>query len=224
MQLWGEREMDAGAPKAAPGWYPTPEGGQRYWDGASWLDIPAPPSTNAGQSSPAAGGSVASSGSKRGLIAAAVVVGAILVLGTAGGITWKVIHDQQVAAAELQAAEEAEAQQAAEEKAARDAKAAAARAEASQREQRADAVAGIEESIRVMAEGHIAEGLIDGPVLEVDCSPVNGGSTDDLTEKTTVFKCFVANVDNGDGTYRGYNYNATMNWSTGSYTYGFGAP
>jgi membrane protein involved in colicin uptake len=148
----------------------------------------------------------------------------VLILGAAAGITWKVIHEQEVAAAELQAAEDAEAERAAEEKAARDAEAAAARAEASQRQQRADAVPGIEESIKVMAEGHITDGLIDGPILVVDCSPVNGGSTDDLTEKTTVFECFVANVDNGDGTYRGYTYNATMNWSTGSYTYGFGAP
>jgi hypothetical protein len=30
--------------------------------------------------------------------------------------------------------------------------------------------------------------------------------------------------DNGDGTMSGYTYNATMNWSSGSHTYGLGAP
>lgn len=32
-----------GASKAAPGWYPVPGGGQQYWDGERWLDIPMPP-------------------------------------------------------------------------------------------------------------------------------------------------------------------------------------
>ncbi len=82
----------------------------------------------------------------------------------------------------------------------------------------------IESSVKTMAEGHVAEDIIDGPIIAVSCSPVGGGSTDDLTEQTTVFKCFVANEDNGDGTMSGYNYNATMNWDSGSYTYGFGAP
>jgi hypothetical protein len=75
-----------------------------------------------------------------------------------------------------------------------------------------------------MAEGHAADGVIDGPIIEVTCSPVGGGSTDDLTEQTTVFECFAAYKDNGDGTMSGYTYNATMNWSSGSYTYGLGAP
>jgi hypothetical protein len=75
-----------------------------------------------------------------------------------------------------------------------------------------------------MAEGHASDGIIHGPIIDVSCSPVGGGSTDDLTEQTTVFECFAANKDNGDGTMNGYKYNATMNWSSGSYTYGFGAP
>ena len=28
----------------APGWYPYPSGGQRYWDGSRWLEPPAPSS------------------------------------------------------------------------------------------------------------------------------------------------------------------------------------
>lgn len=28
--------------RAAPGWYPTPSGEQRYWDGNQWLALPPP--------------------------------------------------------------------------------------------------------------------------------------------------------------------------------------
>lgn len=75
-----------------------------------------------------------------------------------------------------------------------------------------------------MAEGHVAKGLIDGSIISVSCSPVSGGSTDDLTETTTVFECFVATNDNGDGTMSGFKYHATMNWTSGEFTYGMGAP
>src|SRR5699024_10114304 len=29
-------------PSSPPGWYPTPDGHQRYWDGGQWLAIPPP--------------------------------------------------------------------------------------------------------------------------------------------------------------------------------------
>lgn len=31
------------APQAAPGWYPTGDGEQRYWDGQAWTEHAAPP-------------------------------------------------------------------------------------------------------------------------------------------------------------------------------------
>lgn len=105
-------------------------------------------------------------------------------------------------------------------------------AEKAAQEQRDDAeraarqlsVVNIESSVEEMANEHVGKGMFDGPVLDVKCSPVNGGSTDNLTETTTVFECFVATEDVGDGRMRGYKYHATMNWSSGEYTYGFGAP
>ncbi len=51
-----------------------------------------------------------------------------------------------------------------------------------------------------MAEDHVQKGIVDGPIISVSCSPVSGGSTDDLTANTTVFECFAATEDNGDGT------------------------
>jgi len=73
-----------------------------------------------------------------------------------------------------------------------------------------------------MAKKHVKDDLIDGPVLNVSCDPVAGGSVENLDEKTTVFQCFVANKNNKDGNMSGYYYHATMNWGTGSYTYGLG--
>lgn len=74
----------------------------------------------------------------------------------------------EAAAAEKEsaAAEQAEAEE-------REAEEAAQRAELGRRE---EAISDIEDSIEEMAEGHVEEGLIDGPVLEVTCSPVAGGS------------------------------------------------
>lgn len=209
--------MDNDAPTAAAGWYPTPDGNQRYWDGERWLDIPAPTSTT--QSAVDADRPRARS--KRGpLLAAAIVAVCVLILGGAA-VAWKIVGDQQAAAAQAErAASEqaaAEAHQTAKEKAAE-------RADDAERNLRAEMVPEIEASIKTMAAEHIADELIDGPILSVDCSPVGGGSTDDLTETTTVFECFVANEENADGTFRGYYYNATMNWNTGSYTYGYGQP
>jgi membrane protein involved in colicin uptake len=156
--------------------------------------------------------------------------GAVLVLGViGGGIAWKVADNTRQEAAAAAADKSAAEKSAAEERDAQAREAAAASAaqesqDAAERDGRRASVTEVEASVKKMAEGHAADGVIDGPVIEVTCSPVGGGSTDDLTEQTTVFECFVANKDNGDGTMSGYTYNATMNWSSGSYTYGLGAP
>jgi hypothetical protein len=47
--------MTDDAPSAPAGWYPAPDGGQRYWDGAEWQNLPGPApqygSTYSGQES-----------------------------------------------------------------------------------------------------------------------------------------------------------------------------
>ncbi|SNS94754.1 DUF2510 domain-containing protein [Rhodococcoides kyotonense] len=196
---------------AQPGWYPTPDGGQRYWNGSAWLDLPNPATPTATRRRRP---------SKKVVWIAAVL---LAVLGIAG-ITSKLVHDSNVRA-EQQAAETA-ANDAAQREADRIAAAAAKQEQEDQAERltRTLSVSGIEGSVKTMAEEHVTKGIVDGPVISVTCSPVSGGSTDDLTETTTVFQCFAATEDIGDGRMRGYNYHATMNWSTGNYTYGFGAP
>lgn len=209
-------ENDNGA--AQPGWYPTPEGGQRYWDGEKWLSLPAPVT--------AEDGAAAHRSSRRSWAWAAVA--AIVLIGLAVGIGYFLVSErnraqtESEAAASVQAEEEASARAA--EEAAEEARQAQEREDEQEREFRQRAVSEIEDSIATMAEGHSSDGIIDGPVLDVVCSPVAGGSLEDLTEQTTVFDCFVATEENENGTWSGHSYHATMNWNTEQFTYGFGAP
>lgn len=196
------------------GWYPAPNGGKRYWDGHRWLALPEPDDAEPyyDEKSAALGdrSNELSSYHRRTILIGAVAA-VLLAAMVAGGLIWKSRHDTQMrneaaAAASSSAAAEAEAQAILE------------------RARRARVVKEIEDSVTTMAKKHMSDGVIDGPVLSASCVPVNGGSTDDLTEKTTVFECFVAEKDNGDGTLSGVKYHATQNWTTGEYTYGFGAP
>jgi hypothetical protein len=211
-----------GEPDNIPaGWYPTPHGGQRYWDGQRWLALPDPDDSTVAPAAVATGSAEKAAGGRKKVVVASVV--ALIVLAAAGiGVFWKNSHDTQmrnaaIAASSSKAAADKSAADAAEaDRVRRDTEA--------KRAQRAAAVKDIEASIKTLAQKHIADGLFDGPVLSVSCDPVGGGSTDDLTAKTTVFECFVATKDNGDGTFSGKKYHATMNWDTGDYTYGFGPP
>jgi hypothetical protein len=210
------------------GWYPTPTGEQRYWDGEQWLALPPPSDEAPPDAVPSGQGRRGSVPKNRRAARWLVFVGAaVLLLGlVAGGIAWKIADDARQAEAAAEAAAESAA---AEEREAREreeaaAVAAQARRDEAERADRRASVMQIEASVKQMAEKHAADGVIEGPILEVSCSPVGGGSADDLTEQTTVFECFAAYKDNGDGTMSGWTYNATMNWSSGSYTYGLGAP
>ena len=134
-------------------------------------------------------------------------------------------EEADVAVAAAEAASEAIASEAAEAAAKEEAaEATQAAADDSERQYRASTVGGIEDSITEMAEEHVSDGRIDGPVLDVSCSPVAGGSLDNLTDVTTSFACFVTTEELDDGRARGIGYNATMNWDTGSYTYNIGDP
>ena len=208
------------------GWYPTPTGGQQFWDGQKWLALPPPTDAAA----PAADLAAADERPTRRRSPKWVLIAgaALIVLGLiGGGIAWKVADDARAAEAAEAAAEAAAERAAEEEREAQEREEAAAaaaqeRRDDAERDERRASVTEIEASVKKMADGHASDGIIDGPIIDVTCSPVGGGSTDDLTEQTTVFECFAANKDNGDGTMSGYTYNATMNWSSGSYTYGLG--
>ncbi|UYP18749.1 DUF2510 domain-containing protein [Rhodococcus sp. Z13] len=192
---------------ASAGWYPDPNGGQRFWDGSSWLDLPDPDSS----------GEPERRFPKKQIL---VIVLVLLVAAICGAVGWKIDHDAEIAA-QVAAAEEAAQREAERLEAERKAQ---ELEDETERRARAATVTNIETSIEEMANEHVNKGMFDGPILSVTCSPVNGGSTDDLTETTTVFECFVGTEDVGGGRMRGYKYHATMNWTSGEFTYGFGAP
>ena len=196
---------------------------QRYWDGQPWIEIPAP---EASSSTPNPIPSAGPKKPKRALIRAGIAV--LVVAGlVVGGVAWKTSSDAQQAAIAAALEVKAKEDQAAKDRKAQDDAAAAAKsaqdaADQQERDSRADSVKDIEKSIKTMAKKHVKQDVIRGPIISVSCDPVSGGSVDDLTEKTTAFQCFVANKDNKDGTLSGYYYHATMNWNTGSFTYGYG--
>ncbi len=215
-----DQNMSNETTTATPGWYPSPEGGQRYWDGKQWLDLPEPSTV-----SPDDGSSRAASkleAVKRFLKRpiALTILGVVVLSGLGVAIAIKMSHDSKVEEERQVAAA------AAQEEADRAAAAAAAqkKTDDGERTKRALTVVQLEGSVKTLAEEHVSKSILDGPILDVSCSPVGGGSTDDLTETTTVFECFAANEDAGDGKMRGYKYHATVNWTAGTYTYGLGAP
>lgn len=206
---------------AAPGWYPSPDGGQRYWDGQQWLALPDPGSSRiAGGKPPATRSRIFTIPrfTKHPLVLGILAV--LVVAGIGSAIAVKVSNDSK--AEERRRATAAAAQ--AESDRAAAAAAAKQKEDDGERAERALYVIQLESSVKTMAEEHVSKSIIDGPILNVSCDPVGGGSTDDLTETTTVFECFAATEEVGDGRMRGFKYHATMNWTAGTYTYGFGAP
>jgi uncharacterized protein HemX len=84
-------------PPAAPaGWYPSPEGGQRYWDGKNWLAIPAP-NLNSAQTQRQSHNSAPNKVQRRGWIVAVVAILALAGL-CVGGYAAKNAHDATQAA------------------------------------------------------------------------------------------------------------------------------
>lgn len=144
-----------------------------------------------------------------------------IVVAIAIGAFWKSNHDTEVRNAAAAAESKAATEKALAETAEKDR---VQRENGAERAKRALTVIEVQSSIQTMAKKHIADGLFTGPVLSVTCDPVGGGSTDDLTAKTTVFECFVATTKDEDGTMSGRKYHATVNWDTDKYTYGFGPP
>lgn len=230
-----------------PGWFPNPSNSDEevYWDGDRWTGDTRPvynaggaqppadddhrsangealPAVSDSPGSPVAEGHTKSGWRKRrGLW---IALAAVLVLLIAGGVSAVVVsnnvHAQQVADAKAATKKKADEKKA-EEEAAASAAAVKQAADDAKRLQRQQTVTEVEGAIMKMAEDDVSKGVLNGPVLTVSCSPVSG-STDDLTDTTTTFDCFAANKDNGDGTQSGYFFNATVNWTSGQYTYGLG--
>jgi hypothetical protein len=154
------------------------------------------------------------------------VVAALVVAGSATGLALKVSNDNQVRAQRVAAAQaQKRAVDAA--KAATDAAAVAAAAKQAADDQtrttRQTAVTEIEASILKDAKTRVKSQTLTGPILSASCTPLGGGSVDDLTALTGTFECIAVNKKNADGTSQGYRFAATINWNEGSYTWHLGS-
>lgn len=83
-------------------------------------------------------------------------------------------------------------------------------------------ITSLEESVLKDAKKREAEGLLTGPFSRSSCTPLGGGSIDDLTAKTGTLECIAVNKKEDDGTESGFVFSATVNWDTGEYQWHLG--
>jgi len=140
---------------------------------------------------------------------------AVLILGGAGtGLALKMNHDHHVRAQARAAAARA--------KTLADEAAAQAVADDAARSTRHEYVRALESSVLKDARSQAKTGVLTGPITRVSCTPLGGGSTDDLTALTGTFQCIAVNKRDSDGTESGYVFSATINWNDGSYSWRLG--
>lgn len=198
------------------GWYRAEDGTRRYWTGSTWV------TPDAGDATPPPDEPAHPATSRKPiLVVLAVAVGLLLLFGGVAGVM-KASADAQAAqhAATIKRTKERAAQRAAQLESQRAEKAAA---DAAERESRASLISSLEKSVQKTAKKDVALGILTGPILEVTCTPLGGGSTDDLTQRSATFECFATNKKNDDGTANGYTFSATANWTTGEYTWKLGS-
>lgn len=143
-------------------------------------------------------------------------------------IALSIQHNNQVNAEMAAAAAAAEAQKEREAEEARASASAAAEAAAKEEEDSAERlkrtaiVTALEESVLKDAKARVDKGVLDGPITRASCTPLGGGSTDDLTAITGTFECIAVNKTEADGSESGYRFSATVNWNEASYSWHLG--
>ena len=151
----------------------------------------------------------------------AVILAVVLVVGAGTAITLAVQHSREVAAQEEADRKAAEAAKKAAAEAKKLQEAAEAKASA-QRAVRALIVDGLEEAVQKDATERVDAGRLDGPIQRTECTPLGGGSVDDLTAITGTFECIAVNEKKEDGSESGYVFSATVNWDAASYSWHLG--
>lgn len=64
--------------------------------------------------------------------------------------------------------------------------------------------------------------LLTGPIEGTLCTPISGGSSQDLSHSTGTYSCLAENKTNAEGTASGYHFTGTINFTTGAYTWRLG--
>jgi hypothetical protein len=157
-----------------------------------------------------------------------VLIGAVVVIAVIAGIgiTLNIQHTNQVQAEQAAAAAAAEAETKRQDEATRAAAAASAAkqaADAAKRAQRKLIITALEESVQKDAESRVTKGVLEGPITRASCTPLGGGSSDDLTAITGTFQCIAVNKTESDGSSSGYRFSATVNWNDASYSWHLGS-
>lgn len=163
--------------------------------------------------------------SKRGKLIAVAVGMLLLGGGATAGLLVKHHNDTVARQHRLAAVRAANARAAAHE--------AARQAEAAKREKaraahrlevllRKALVKDLQRSITKDAIKNVNDGLLEGPILHSECTPVAGGNIDDTAQHTGNFSCLAVSTINGDGTMSGYRFSATVNYEDNSYTWHLG--
>lgn len=83
-------------------------------------------------------------------------------------------------------------------------------------------ITSLEASILKDAQKRETEGRLTGPFTRASCTPLGGGSIDDLTAKTGTFECIAVNKKNDDGSESGNVFSATVNWTAAEYQWHLG--
>ncbi len=144
---------------------------------------------------------------------------ALVILGGAGAaVAIKLHHDEVVKNRHRREAAAAAAVKAAAERTARE-KQTAERAEIAERE---GLEKRLEEAITKEASEKVTEGTLTGPIKSTTCTPINGGSSQNLSESTGTYSCIAVNKTEANGTESGYRYTGTINFTTGSTTWHIG--
>src|SRR5690606_9422617 len=87
-------DMTQPPPSPPAGWYPTPEGSRRFWDGSQWLDLPDPGATPQPNATLAAAETDPAHPNQKKMtrsLKIATVVSVVIVV-VAGLLTWQMVN------------------------------------------------------------------------------------------------------------------------------------
>jgi hypothetical protein len=156
----------------------------------------------------------------------AIVILLVVVAGGGAAYAIKHNHDQKVQAQHRAEVAAAKRRRARAEEEAQAAAAAAARRRAEIRIKKAlrrSLIKSLEASVTKDAEKDVADGLLTGPILRTECTPVGGGNSDPLAAHTGNWSCTAVTKDDlAAGTSEGYAFSATVNYDDASYTWHLG--
>lgn len=159
-------------------------------------------------------------------IAGALVI-ALLVLGGAGvAVAIKLHHDDQVAALhKQQQQEQLRRQQQLQQQQRR------RQQEQQQQQQQRQAEISSRQSLESQLQNAVTKDatskandgtLTNGPAQSTTCTPVSGGSSQNLSQSSGTYSCTAVYSTNSDGTQTGYRYTGTINFDTGEMTWQLG--